>query len=590
MFQSMFKAGKYLVLLCAAMLVLPLAGASAQAPAWQLGLIGASAETPVQINELRVTYRFDQMDAGKTHNSVPVQMTYRLHNPGSAQSFELAIPLAGQQDMQPAITAVFINGMEQPLSGAVNHTYASTNLNAPSMVLNLSMAPGADQIVDIRALQPVDQATLRFAFQTGKAWSGTITAGSLEAIFPYTAANWNVTLRRMDNEQTLIPLTYSGQSAKWEFNNLDARTAPDVYWTYANISAITYFDQGHAKWKMDNNDPEAYAMLHRALLDMIPCAGRTMPLVSWWDSMYETITTGLIATEVPEGQEQWMKSMERWSAGWTVMRTDNECTAKQWRPARYALSVKQLLEVPVDQRSADMRQALDNHYKFLRKLVAYTGENSLGDNPNNIPSADPLGDLKLSEADRLMLSQWDQRFASPVPDVQAPPTGTAGTAPTQDKTSFTQNVSSTLNNLLDKLPRLSFGTQMILFGIIALIVIIIIGLIVFKWQENPKLPERPADFKPKPPTVPLTGQGLSPKTQNPPPAPIVPPVSVTKHQNTPAEKPIIPWEPKKTESEKISTPPWMPAEPKKSEPAPKEQEREQNEQKKLPDEKPTFRI
>jgi len=144
--------------------------------------------------------------------------------------------------------------------------------------------------------------------------------------------------------------------------------------------------------------------------------------------------------------------------------------------------------------------------------------------------------------------------------------------------------------LLDKLPRLSFGTQMILFGIIALIVIIIIGLIVFKWQENPKLPERPADFKPKPPTVPLTGQGLSPKTQNPPPAPIVPPVSVTKHQNTPAEKPIIPWEPKKTESEKISTPPWMPAEPKKSEPAPKEQEREQNEQKKLPDEKPTFRI
>ncbi len=589
MFQSMFKAGKYLVLLCATMLVLPLAGASAQTPSWHLGLIGTSAETPVQINEMRVTYRFDQMDAGKTHNSVPVQMTYRLHNPGSAQTFELAIPLAGQSDMRPEITAVFINGVEQPLSGAVNHTYASTNLNLPSMTLTLSMAPGADQIVDIRALQPVDQEIIRFAFQTGKAWSGTIASGSLEAIFPYTAANWNVTLRRLNSEQTMIPLVYAGNSAKWEFNNLDARTADDVYWTHANISAITYFDQGHEKWKMDNNDPEAYAMLHRALLDMIPCAGRTMPLASWWDSMYETITTGLIATEVPEGQEQWMKSMERWSAGWTVMRTDNECTALQWRPARYAMSVKQLLEVPLDQRSADMRRALDNHYKFLRKLVAYTGESSLQDDPNNLPSTDPFANPNLSEADRLMLSQWDQRFASAVPAAQAP-TSTAGTTPTQDKTSLTQNVSSTINNLLDKLPRLSFGTQMIVFGIIALIVIIIIGLIVFKWQENPKLPDRPNDFKPKPPTVPLTGQGLSPKIQTPPSAPVVPPVSVTKYQNSSPEKPVIPWEPKKTGAEKNSTPPWMPSEQKKSAQVPKEQEREQNEQKKLPDEKPTFRI
>lgn len=590
MFQSIFKAKKYLIALSAIMFALPLAGLASESPAWQLGLIGTASESPVQINEMRVTYRFDQMDAGKTHNSVPVHMTYRLHNPGGAQSFDLAVPLAGEQDMRPEITAVFINGVEQPLSGMVNHSYSSTGLNLPSMVLTLTMAPGADQIVDIRALQPAYGESARFGFQTGQAWSGTITSGSLEAIFPYTTANWNVNLRRLDNEQTLIPLTYSGNSAKWEFSNLDARTASDVYWIYEDIGAITYFDQGHAKWKINNNDPEAYAMLHRALLDMQPCAGRTMPLDSWWDSMYETITMGLIATEVPEGQEQWMKAMERWSAGWTVMRTDNECIAKQWRPARYALSVKQLMEIPEDQRSANMRQALNNHYKFLRKLVAYTGENSLKDDPNNIPAIDPLTDPNLSNADRLLLSSWDQRFASPAPILDTTSPDTTGINQPPVKAGITQTVSSTINQLLGKLPRMSFGTQMILFGILALVVIIIIGLIIFKWQETPKLPERPNDFKPKPPTVPLTGQGLSPKTQTPPPAPVEHPVSVTKYQNSDPEKPIIPWEPKKTESEKITTPPWMPGEQKKSDPESKKQGGEQKEQKKLPDEKPTFRI
>lgn len=590
MLQSMFKAKKYLTALGAIMFALPLAVTASELPALQLGLIGTASELPVQINEMRVIYRFDQMDTGKTHNSVPVHMTYRLHNPGGAQSFDLAVPLADEQDTHPEITAVFINGVEQPLSGTVNQSYFSTNLNTPAMTLSLAMAPGADQIVDIRALQPAYGETMRFAFETGRAWSGRIASGSLEAIFPYTPANWNVSLRQLDNEQTLIPLTYSDHSAKWEFSNLDTRTAGDVYWIYANIGAITYFDQGHAKWKINNNDPEAYTMLHRALLDMQPCAGRTMPLASWWDGMYETITMGLIATEVPEGQAQWMKAMERWSAGWTVMKTDNECVAKQWHPARYALNVKQLMEVSEDQRSAGMRQALNNHYKFMRQLVAYTGENSLGDNPDSIPSMDPLGDPKLSEADRLLLSQWDQRFSSPTPIPDTTPAVSTKAGQPADKTGLTQTVSSTINQILEKLPRLSFGTQMILFGIIALIVIIIIGLIVFKWQETPKLPERPNDFKPNHPTVPLTGQGLPPRTQIPPPAPVAPPVSVTKYQNSPDKKSTIPWEHQKTESEKISTPPWMPREQKKSDPTPKEQGGEQKEQKNLPNEKPTFRI
>lgn len=532
----------------------------------QLGLIGTASKNSAQIAEMHVTYRFDQMDSGKSAQAVPVQMTYRLHNPGNTQTLDVQMPTMGAEGEAPEITAIFVNGKEQPLPKTADKSYQGLDKAYRSISFSVAMPKDADVIVDIRALQPITGENIPFIFNSGRGWDGPIQSGIIEAMFPFNAANWNVTMRKLSPEPTLVPLAYSGRSANWTFSNFDVQAEDGIFWQIANLEAVTYYEQGLDLWRQNNNDPQAYNMLFRSLMDMTPCHGEQMPSAAWWNNTYDTISVGVISSSGSDSQQQSTKAMELYSANWTVPQGDNaSCIEMQQRPDRYRVALKALLAIPQDQRSAAMQQTLEKHSAFLRKLVAVKGENSLQDNLASPANTDPLGDAKLSEKDRQLLAIWDDRFANPQAASQANQPGEAKATGGQSIKSGT-SVSTTINNLLQKLPNLSFGTQIILFAILALIVLIIIGYIIFKWQEAPIIPERPIDFQTKtPPTVPLMGMGLGTKVNLAEPNPLKEEKIVDEF--VPWQKPnqptVKPWETPKTMS---PIEPMPPAPPQQSKP------------------------
>lgn len=502
---------KTILTLCVALFGLgtaltPVSAQEIKLPLMQLGVIGTADKSFVEIAEMRVTYRFDQIGTGKSAQAVPVQMTYRLHNPGATQSIEVYIPVTGPNDEVPVVTTVYVNGREQPIGKSQNKNYAGIESDIPSFSFNLTLAKDADAIIDIRALQPIMGENIPFAFQTGRGWSNNITSGTLEAFFPFTTANWNVALRELKAEPTLIPLTYSGKNTSWTFSEKDLQTSSDIFWQVADLENMAYYEQGLDTWRADNTDHQAYIALHRALLDLTPCHGDQLPLATWWNNMYETVSVGILVSF--QGEDQARQAMELYSAGYKVAQGDNAaCVAMQQRPERYRAAAKSLLAIPNDQRSAAVLNALDKHFQFLRKLVAQKGENSLQDDPNNIPITDPYGDSKLSATDKQLLLQWDNRFSSE----QAQSSGDGQQVGQKSATSIVSSVTSTINNILQKLPHLSFGTQVILLSLLALLILAIIGFIIFRWQETPTLPERPKDTTNTSPTVPLMGMGLGKK-------------------------------------------------------------------------------
>ncbi|MFA6503970.1 MAG: hypothetical protein WCT54_03430 [Patescibacteria group bacterium] len=486
---------------------LPVKAQETNLPLMQLGMIGTGLKSPIEVAEMRVTYRFDQIGTGKSAQAVPVQMTYRLHNPAATQNIEVSIPTPGPEDEVPVITTIYVNGREQPIGKMQNKNYFGVTSPISSVSFNLTVAKDADAIVDVRALQPLAGDSVPFAFQTGRAWSGNINTGTVEAFFTFTTANWNVALRELKADPTMIPIIYSGKNTSWTFSEKDLQAAPDVFWQLANLENMAYYEQGLDAWRANNNDPQAYIELHRALLDLTPCHGETLPLATWWNNMYETISVGILSSL--QGDEQNMQAMELYSASFQVPQGDNAaCIAMQQRPERYRGVVAKLLAMPIDQRSSAVQSTLDKHFQFLRKLVAQKGENSLQDDPNNITNTDPYGDNRLSANDRRLLAQWDDRFAGTEPMNAA---NNQTQSPQKASSSFASSASSTINGILNKLPHLSFGTQVILLSILALIILAIIGFIIFKWQDTPTLPERQKDSSISSPTVPLMGMGLGKK-------------------------------------------------------------------------------
>ncbi len=560
-----------LISIGASLALLPF-GASAQQvnlPGMQLGMIGTSDQSPIQVSEARVSYRFDQGNTGKAAQAVPVQMTYRLHNPSATQNLEIYVPVAGQEGDAPEVTAIFVNGKEQPLATPTNERFYGLDQPIRSIAFNLTLPKDADAIVDVRALEPITGENIPFAFQTAKAWSDVIPTGTLEAFFPFTTANWNVALRELKQDPTLISLTYSGKTAAWNFSNLDAKKSSDVFWQTANLEAMAYYEQGLDLWRQNNNDPKAYETLKAALLDMIPCHGEQMPLATWWNNMLDTVNVGILSA-LPQGDEQDIKAMEIFSNNWAVPQGENKsCTAIQQRPDRYRSAYGYIMQIPKDQRSAAANQVLEKHNAFLNKLTVVMGENSLGLDPNNIPTTDPYNNAKLSEKDKTLLAVWDYRFGGSRPTEQ----NATSTAQTTTKTGIGSSVSSTIANILSKLPKLGFGTQVIVFAVLALIVLAIIGFIVFKWQETPTIPERPKDSGLSPfggtkptPTVPLMGMGLNRPDLTKPESPVSKeekdkhePENIFKPPTPPSVPPVAP---------KPPTPPTPPSQPKPPAPPP----------------------
>ncbi|MFA6161144.1 MAG: hypothetical protein WC766_03100 [Patescibacteria group bacterium] len=554
-----------LMVIGACLVLLPFRASAQQVnlPSMQLGMIGSASKSPIQISENRVTYRFDQGGTGKSAQSVPVQMTYRLHNPAATQTLEVYVPVAGQEGDAPEVTAIFVNGKEQPLTTPTNQRYFGLDQPIRSVAFNLTLPKDADAIVDVRALQPITGENIPFAIQTARAWSDKIPTGTLEAFFSFTTANWNVALRELKAEPTLIPLTYSGHTASWTLTNLDPQTASDVFWQTADLQAMAYYEQGLDLWRQNNSDPQAYEILHNAMLDMIPCHGEQMPLATWWSGTYDTVTVGILSA-LPPGDEQDIGALKNFSADWAIPQGDDKsCTAMQQRPERYRSALGYLMQIPKEQRSAAVQQALEKHFNFLNKLIAIMGENSLGLDKDNLPSTDPLGNAKLSEKDKKIVAIWDYRFNENQP--AGPSTTSTNPTASPAKTNFGSAVSSTISGILQKLPKLSFGSQIVLFALLALIVLIIIGFIVFKWQETPTIPERPKETTVTPPTVPLMGSGLGHK------------VDFTKSQPTPDAE-IGKHEPENIFKPQIVTPPpvaptvksWEPPKPMTSPPKPEE--------------------
>lgn len=499
---------KYALVALGILLLAPQAMAQVASPDFQIGIIGTQEKSPLQLAEARISYRFDQVGTGKSAQSVPVQMTYRLHNPDKAQNLEINLPVQGPDGVMPEVTAVFVNGQERTweTQSAKNYTGIGTALN--SISIPLEIAQDADVIIDIRATQPIAGENVPFGFSTGRGWSDKITTGTLEAFFPFTTANWNLALKK-SSDQSALPLVYSGKSASWSFSDLDPATAEDVYWQIADLRAMNYYEQGLDRWRQDNNDPQAFEMLFDSLMDMIPCHGEKMPSDSWWRGMYDTLTVGKLSTL--EGEEQSATAMELYSADYAVPQDGNQaCIEMRQRPERYIAALKKLLDTPKDQRSAIALRALEKHYVFLRKLAILNGDNSLNEKITDVSKEDPYGQQGLSDKDRELMSKWDERFSTPASQKPGTTTNTTGTNNGKGNKSATTVVSTWIDNL----PNLSFGTQVALFAGLAILILIIIGYIIFKWQENPVIPARPVDNKPKDAT-PVAGFGLG-RTMEPP--------------------------------------------------------------------------
>lgn len=486
--------------LAALFLGLSLASATlAAGPEYQgFGLPGPSSASKIQLDELRVTYRFDQMGRrGKAQDAVPVQTTYKFHNPGATQTLDIGVPLPSANGKLAELTTVYVNGKEVRPGAPKTLRLQNTQRDVTASVVTVTIFENSDLILDLRGNQPVEKLEFPFAISTGAGWDGSIQSGVFEAVMPYDAANWNLSLRKRDGD-TMLPLAYSGRAATWSFNDLKIEVGNDVYWTIADPSAMEYYARGNQRYRDTQGDAESYSMMRNALLDMVPCGDVRMPLSTWWNSVYDTVTTGYLTTQYTDGMERLAKSLDLWSDGWNIPHGDDAaCQAMRQRPDRYRHAVKSLMAMPSEQLSANAKNALTRHYRFLRDLVKANSPESkiqTGD-------ADPLNDQNLTDKDRSVLAQWDERFGSITSNAS-----TTAAAP----------IAGFWNKIKASFPKLSLRTQIALFVILALLVLIGIALIAFGWKEKDEFPKDsgrrtpdhspispPSVFKPGPSNKPL---------------------------------------------------------------------------------------
>ena len=461
------------------------------------GLPGPLSSTQIQLDELRVTYRFDQMgQRGKAQDAVPVQATYKFHNPGPTQTLEVGVPLPSANGKTAELTSVFVNGKEVRPAQIKNVNFVNSDSGVRAAVISVTVFENSDLILDLRGNQPVEKLEFPFDMRTGAGWDGTVQSGTYEAILPYDAANWNLALRKRGDD-TLVPLNYAGRAATWTFTELKPEAANDVYWTIADPSAMDYYSRGNLRYQQTQGDAESYSMMRSALLDMVPCGDVKMPLSTWWNSVYDTVSTGYLAAQYPEGMERLSRSLELWSDSWNVPHGDDAaCQTMRQRPDRYRQALKALLAIPKDQLSAQANTALANHYRFLRNLAAANSPESRLSSGDT----DPIKDPNLSEADKSVMSQWDDRFASTTAVQQQ---GNASSTP----------IGNFWNKIKAAFPKLSLRTQIAIFVILALLVLIGVALIAFGWKEKEEPQwrgQKPDDgkldrsvFKPGPPAKPL---------------------------------------------------------------------------------------
>ncbi len=473
---------KALFAILALFIAFPIAVKAADMPS--IGLFGPTERTDVQLQDVKATYRFDQMnEPGKSAGMVPVQMTAKVHNFGSTQNFEIAIPIIAANNLEPIVASVFINGREQSWQKK-SVTLAGMEEAIPAATFRLQLVKDAEAILDVRVLQPLGANKMPFLFSTASGWRGEIPSGTLEAITPFAPFNWNMELRRVESE-TLLPLNYANNQASYGFANLIPSAAQDVYWHYANLEALEYFARGNERFQKTQGDAKSFEMMRQGLLDMIPCNGVKMPLQSWWINMYETVTLGVIG-KAPEGQERLKTAMKLWSDNWNVPTEQNkECAELKQRPDRYKEALEKLLMISPAERTTHGNDALKEHNDFLKEISAKLGDGSIADS-----QAENLAqDENLSETDRALLAGWDSRFAS-----QTDNNGNGAASPNGDANNNNNSfVSSTINNIKNFFPNLSLASQILLFFFIAVILIIIIILIISRWRDSSG-PKPPSGF------------------------------------------------------------------------------------------------
>jgi len=473
--RSLLRCGAAL-----ALMLMPVLAVNAQTISdVSIGLPGPTQASQIQITDMRTTYRFDQINQlGKENSKVPVQLTVKLHNPSSRQELTLGIPVDSAGGQQAALTSLFINGQEQHPAAAREIQLAGVDESLRALTVTLNMSENSDAIIDMRFNQPSDEKSFGFFMHTAHGWSGPIVNGAIEAILPYDTTNWNVSLRKIESDE-IVPLSYSGRSASWSFTDLDPVTANDVYWQITDPDAMSYFERGNTRWKDTRGDAESYDMLYSALMDMKPCEGVKIPLASWWNNIYETIANGKI-NSAPEGQERLQKALELWSYNWSIPSNEaDDCVAFVQRPELYKNNLQQLLAISSDQRSSATNDALKKHFKFLHTLSEKLGDNSLAAHAKEFgKDTDPVNVVGISETDKALFAKWDARFARAQTAAEA--TGTSGAS------AFAPSamVSSTVNKIVNFFPALSFRTQVILFALLVLAVLILAGYIILGWKED----------------------------------------------------------------------------------------------------------
>ncbi len=455
--QSIFSLSKRLLI--ALFVVGAFAGFSAKAATIPgIGLPGPVSKTNLEISELRITYRFDQQNSqGKAQQAIPVQMTFRVHNAGKSETVKIAIPVGAVDGRWAELAAIYVNGKELPLPKLTDVSLPDAD-GMRAATFNLTVFDNADAIVDIRLNQP--QSTVGYAFRlgTGANWNGSLT-GSLEALFPYNAQNWNTVLRKTNNDE-MIPVAYSGHSVTWNFSNLRPATENDAYWILADPASMEYFDRGTKLYTETRGNLESYEMMLNALLDMVPCNDVRMPMAPWWTNTHQTVATGIISLQ-PNESLQLSKALELWSANWTAANgQDKACIEMRQSPDRYRSVLRQIMAMPNDQRSSELQNALELHAKFLKNLSATLGGNSLASTTSTqeLLSASILD--KVSPQDKTILANWDDRFA--------------GSASSKNA------ASSSVNSAF----KLSKTWQIVIYSILALLVLIGIAIIATRWKEE----------------------------------------------------------------------------------------------------------
>jgi len=473
--------------------MLPIGAMAAVMDAPKIGLPGPLETAEIQIQDLRVTYRFDRInEPGKSAGTVPVQMTAKLHNFGSTQTLEIGIPLVGANNVAPEVASVYVNGQEQQVQKREKVKLAGIEDETRAAVVKLTLVKDADAIIDIRMQQPIQANVLPLMFNTAGGWKDNIPSGTIEAITPFTPANWNLEMRRMEGD-ALVAITYADNSAAYSFQNLEPSMAQDIYWHFADMDALEYFARGNERFQKTQGDAKSFEMMRSGLLDMMPCDGVKMPLVSWWRNMYDTVTMGVIAS-VPEGQERTARAMELWSNNWDVPSAgEAECAELMLRPDRYRAALNQMQQIPAAERSTIANEALKKHEAYVRELSAKLGTGSIADSVAD----NPADDANLSEEDKLLLANWDNRFNGNASGGD----GTTGDQSNGEKASI---ASATMAKISNWFPKLSLGSQILLFTFLALVLVVIVTLIIVRWRDGEDI-KPPSGYQP-----PTTKSAISP--------------------------------------------------------------------------------